>query len=114
MSVVAFGLIRSIFGYKALDSIAGDQAVVCSTTTPVFKARDITNVLPTKVNSFHCSYVESVSSVGGRLCVLMAISDVLNASLASRWRRIIRLITCSARGRGSAATPMRWRARSQL
>ena len=62
----------------------------------ISKARDITNVLPAKVNWFQCSYVESVS-VGGRLCVLMAISMALNASLASRWRRIIRLITCSAR-----------------
>ena len=61
------------------------------------QGRDITNVLPTKVNSFHCSYAESVSSVGGQLCVLMAISMALNASLASRWRRIIRLTTCSAR-----------------
>jgi len=68
-----------------------------STTSPVSKARDITNGLPTKVNSFHRSYVESVSSVGGQLCVLMAISMALNASLASRWRRIIRLTTCSAR-----------------
>src|ERR1700731_622875 len=95
ISGAAYGQTTTFHDALARDWQGADQRHG-STTSPVSKARDITNVLPTKVNSFHRSYVESVSSVGGQLCVPMAISMALNASLASRWRRIIRLITCSA------------------
>ena len=49
-----------------------------------------------EVNSRRYSYIEG-SLVGDRLCVRMAMSMALKASLASQWRRIIRLITRSAR-----------------
>jgi hypothetical protein len=96
ISGAAYGQTTTFHDALARDWQGADQRRWLDDESGV-QRNSITNVLPTKVNSFHRSYVESVSSVGGQLCVPMAISMALNASLASRWRRIIRPITCSAR-----------------
>jgi hypothetical protein len=49
------------------------------------------------LSAVRSGWIERVSA-GGRSCDLVATSIALKASLASRWRRIIRTITRSARG----------------
>ena len=59
-----------------------------------------TNASLARANWLRFSYCKSVTGVGGRR-LRLALSMALNAHLAWRWRRIIKLITRSARARSN-------------
>jgi hypothetical protein len=60
----------------------------------------ITNASLVRANWLRFNYSKSVTVVGRRR-LLLALIMALNAHLASRWRRIIKLITRSARAGSS-------------